>query len=72
MIEDVRPTVNVTDGDYVEFRHTGEQAKGEFRCAECGYGIAVVKTLPLCPMCGAQAWEESTWSPFARAEGRLL
>jgi len=72
MIEDIRPSRDARDADYVEFRETGEQAKGEFRCAECGYGVAVVRTLPLCPMCGGHAWEESTWSPFARADGRAL
>jgi rubrerythrin len=30
---------------------------GEFRCAECGYGVVVQRVLPQCPMCGGTAWE---------------
>ena len=45
----------------------GAHAKGEFHCADCGYGVAVFRELPLCPMCGNDAWEQSEWSPFARA-----
>jgi rubrerythrin len=51
---------------YVEFAATGDTAVGEFHCAECGYGVMVQRTLPLCPMCGGQAWEPSRWSPFLR------
>jgi rubrerythrin len=53
--------------DFVEFVDAGEHAKGEFHCAECGYGVTVYKTLPRCPMCGKGSWEKSAWSPFARA-----
>src|ERR671923_1096625 len=35
---------------YVQFWSTGESVKGEFHCAECGYGIAVCRELPRCPM----------------------
>lgn len=53
-----------TDADgYVEFFRTGEEAAGEFRCSECGYGVVVQRALPLCPMCGGEAWEQ----PPARA-----
>ena len=51
-------------GDFVEFRATGEPAKGSFRCSECGYGVVVADRLPPCPMCGGAVWEESPWSPF--------
>ena len=71
MIEDIRASSDVRDADFVEFHEAGTQAKGEFRCAECGYGVAVVKTLPRCPMCSGTAWEQSSWSPFARASLRL-
>ena len=53
---------------YVEFWSTGSSAKGEFHCAECSYGVIVSKELPRCPMCGGESWEQSTWSPFGRAE----
>jgi hypothetical protein len=42
---------------YVEFWTTGQAVEGEFHCSECGYGVAGVRTLPLCPMCGGTAWE---------------
>jgi len=56
------------DEGYVQFWTSGVIAKGEFHCADCGYGVIVAKELPLCPMCGGRAWEESNWSPFRRAE----
>ena len=41
--------------------------KGEFHCAECGYGVTVYRALPVCPMCGGGEWEQSAWSPLSRA-----
>jgi rubrerythrin len=65
---------NVTEGrpreapdDLVEFLMAGVQAKGEFHCAECGYGVTIVRELPPCPMCGNESWEQTDWSPFGRA-----
>jgi rubrerythrin len=55
-----------SDG-FVEFFASGVRAKGEYHCAECGYGVTIFSVLPRCPMCGGGAWEQSTWSPFARA-----
>jgi lipopolysaccharide biosynthesis regulator YciM len=52
---------------YVEFVASGQRAKGEFHCSECGYGVTVFTVLPQCPMCAGTDWEQSTWSPFARA-----
>jgi rubrerythrin len=57
--------------DFVEFMATGVRAKGSFQCTECGYGVVISATLPLCPMCGNAVWEESPWSPFSRG-GELL
>ena len=57
--------------EFVDFVRTGKRVKGEFQCAQCGYGVAIHRALPLCPMCGGQIWEQVAWSPFARA-GRLL
>jgi rubrerythrin len=45
----------------------GESAVGEFRCAECGYGVIVHRGLPPCPMCGGETWRQAPWSPFSRA-----
>jgi hypothetical protein len=56
---------------YVQFWSTGESVKGEFHCAECGYGVAVCRELPRCPMCGGESWEQAPWSPFARADGAI-
>jgi rubrerythrin len=48
----------------------GMNAKGEYRCTGCGYGVTVYRTLPRCPMCGADdSWEQLEWSPFGRAFG---
>jgi rubrerythrin len=54
--------------EYVEFSAAGQQVKGEFHCSECGYGVTVVRKLPLCPMCGGTSWEQSEWSPFTRSQ----
>jgi hypothetical protein len=45
------------------FLTTGREAEGEFRCAECGYGVIVRTVLPQCPMCRGLLWEAH--SPFA-------
>jgi rubrerythrin len=58
--------------DYVEFRATGDIVKGEYHCSQCGYGVAIVRALPLCPMCGGSSWEQTAWSPFSRADSTLL
>ena len=50
-----------------DFFRTGSEANGEYYCAECGYGVTIFAVLPLCPMCGGRAWEQSNWSPFSRA-----
>jgi rubrerythrin len=55
-----------TDGrvgvfDYVPFHAAGEAAGGEYRCAECGYGVTVWTKLPRCPMCSGVSWEQSGW-----------
>ena len=55
------------DGDFVEFLLAGVKVKGEFHCAECGYGVTIYRALPVCPMCGGESWEQSAWSPFGRA-----
>jgi rubrerythrin len=53
--------------EFVEFFEAGTAIKGEFHCAECGYGVTVYRALPACPMCTGSSWEQSAWSPFARA-----
>jgi len=57
--------------DFVDFVASGARVKGDFHCAECGYGVTVYKALPVCPMCGSEEWEKSDWSPLARARSIL-
>ena len=49
-----------------DFLVAGDPALGDFRCAECGYGISVRRTLPECPMCRGSQWEEPGTSPYGR------
>ncbi len=65
----VDPADAVAVDDSHELWPAGESAKGEFHCSGCGYGVTVYRTLPSCPMCGCEEWEQSAWSPFARAPG---
>ena len=58
---------DASGADYVRFVPSGEAVKGEFHCSDCGYGVAVYRELPRCPMCGGEAWEQAAWSPFRRA-----
>ena len=59
---------NVAADGFVEFLSSGQRATGEYHCAECGYGVTIFAVLPLCPMCGGGAWEQSNWSPFCARE----
>ncbi len=80
MLETRRPTSDASggvsigeeaDGDFVDFWSAGETAKGEFQCAGCGYGIAIHRVLPVCPMCGGESWEQGSWRPLTRAAATL-
>ena len=46
------------------FVAAGTATDGEFYCAECGYGVAVRRELPRCPMCGGETWEPPGTSAF--------
>jgi rubredoxin len=56
----------VAPDEFVEFFAVGQSVKGEYHCSDCGYGVTIVRALPLCPMCGGALWEQSPWSPFSR------
>jgi rubrerythrin len=71
MTEQAADSSTGDDGDYVHFQAAGDHVKGVFRCADCGYGVTISRELPVCPMCAGTAWEESEWTPFARATGAL-
>jgi rubrerythrin len=45
------------DPGFVEFSVAGTEVSGDFRCADCGYGAVVHRSLPPCPMCGRTVWE---------------
>ncbi|HET7572527.1 MAG TPA: hypothetical protein VFJ77_07650 [Gaiellaceae bacterium] len=62
----------IAETGFVEFAVAGTAAKGEFRCAECGYGAVVQRALPPCPMCGGEVWEQSTFGRFRLAPGEPL
>lgn len=64
--QDVTSGGGDVDG-FVQFLEAGTAAKGEFRCADCAYGVTVQAKLPVCPMCGGHAWERSASSPVTRA-----
>ena len=64
-----RSNVDAYEADgYVECLAAGEAAVGEYHCSECGYGVAVQRVLPLCPMCGGTVWEPSAAQPFTRGQ----
>jgi hypothetical protein len=44
------------DAHAAEIRATGEAAEGPHRCVACGYGVAVYRVLPTCPMCAGDLW----------------
>jgi rubrerythrin len=45
------------DSGFADFAIAGARVRGEFRCADCGYGAVVQRALPPCPMCGGTVWE---------------
>ncbi len=38
----------------------GTVTRGDYRCAGCGYGVSVYRSLPRCPMCGGATWLAET------------
>lgn len=66
MLDQEVPAGEGADG-FVQFLEAGTATKGEFHCAECSYGVTVQATLPVCPMCGGRAWEQSASRPSSRA-----
>ena len=51
MVQEVRSPEASQAADYIRFWAAGQRAKGEFHCADCGYGVTVHTELPSCPMC---------------------
>jgi rubrerythrin len=46
---------------------SGTNVSGEFECRECGYGVAILRELPRCPMCAGEEWQPAPWRPFTRS-----
>jgi hypothetical protein len=65
MLDQGVPTDQGDDG-FVPFYEAGTAAKGQFHCADCGYGVTVQSRLPACPMCAGRSWEQSAWSAAGR------
>lgn len=61
-------TSGVAVDEFVEFWAAGQCVKGEFHCSDCGYCVTIVRTLPVCPLCGGTSWEQFPWSPFTRTQ----
>lgn len=53
-------------------RSSGEEAGGDFRCAECGYGVVATTTLPICPMCRGTRWRAVQHRVLGRPSERPL
>lgn len=49
--------IPLDDTGFAEFVAAGTPVSGDFRCAECGYGAVVHRTLPHCPMCSGAVWQ---------------
>lgn len=67
---DVDPSDAASDS--VELLAAGAEAQGEYRCSACGYGVAVYRVLPDCPMCAGSTWERGGAGALARTDGTTL
>ena len=65
MVNDAR-TAEEQEGGFIPFQAAGTRVRGAFRCAECGYGVAVTGVLPACPMCAGTSWEPELRPTFGR------
>jgi len=63
----VEGSIGEATEEYVELHAAGTHAKGQYRCAGCGYGITIHDELPDCPMCAGAVWELTPWTPFGNA-----
>ena len=50
--------VSLDESGFADFTVAGTRVAGEFRCADCGYGAVVHRSLPPCPMCQGTVWEK--------------
>ncbi|MEO9176321.1 MAG: hypothetical protein ABI317_12475 [Gaiellales bacterium] len=51
---------SATESMHVE---AGMRGSGEYRCAQCGYGIVTFAVLPSCPMCHGANWKRAAPLP---------
>jgi hypothetical protein len=54
VLDEIQGTTGGSVG--VSFVRAGEDARGAYQCADCGYGVSVQTTLPRCPMCAGSSW----------------
>jgi hypothetical protein len=54
VLDEIQRTV--VGGADVTFLRAGDEARGAFQCADCGYGVSVQTSLPRCPMCSGRSW----------------
>jgi hypothetical protein len=66
VLDETRAAERDADG-FVPFHAAGTRVRGAFRCAQCGYGVAVTGFLPLCPMCLGTSWEPELRPSFGRS-----
>ncbi|HZO97050.1 MAG TPA: hypothetical protein VFB42_06725 [Gaiellaceae bacterium] len=59
------------DDETIDFQPAGTQATGQYRCADCGYGVMIHSELPACPMCSGTWWEPVAWTPFRNARAQV-
>ena len=67
-----KPSAAEVPSGFPDLSLSGTTVAGEFRCADCGYGVVVQRSLPVCPMCGGTIWERSTWSRSGPPPGEPL
>jgi hypothetical protein len=67
-VPELLPDVAVVDPGLAEFAVAGAELTGEFRCADCGYGAVIHRSLPICPMCGGSVWEKRGRGPAHLAD----
>ena len=58
------------DADWGRYAAAVEAELADVGRAPIGIEGTVHSTLPVCPMCAGESWEQVPWSPFSRARRR--
>jgi rubrerythrin len=51
-----RSAAQAADGSHTTIE-AGARGAGDYRCLDCGYGIATAGRVPMCPMCHGSHWQ---------------